>query len=100
MGADVIKIKQIRRQLLTHLNIVYPTAMQIESLYRSLCGVDPTYDFSLFEKDIAYFGDKDYIRYVDDSILGCTDFKDKFIVLTAEGKEIAERTATDPALEI
>jgi len=98
--SEPVKIKTARRKLLTNLNILYPSPIQLGSLYRTVCHLDPTYDFSLFSKDINYFLDKSWIEFVDDRIGGMKSFDDKVIKLTAKGKEIAEGTDTDKALEI
>lgn len=97
---EATKIKQMRRLLLNNMNRLYPTALQIQTLYNSMCGFDENYDFSLLEKDIAYLKDKGYIEYVDDMLGGADSFRKKCVKLTASGKEIADRTQTDPALEI
>ena len=97
--ADVIIIKQQRGRLLTALNLFHPTPVQIKTLYRTVCD-DPSYNRSLYQKDITYFQQKGYIEFIDEQLGGSDDFDKKVIRLTASGKEIAEGTATDPALEI
>lgn len=97
---NAIKIKQQRRQLLTNLDLFYPTPVQLDSLYRTVCHIDPNYEFALFRKDINYLVDKDYIEFIDDVLGGADSFEKKVIKLTAKGKEIAERTQIDDALEI
>jgi len=52
------------------------------------------------QKDISYFEQKGYIEWVDDKLGGADDFWQKVCKLTSSGKEIAEGTQTDPALEI
>jgi len=94
------KIVQARKRLLTNLNILYPSAISTEELYRTVCHLDPMYDFSLFQKDIAYFKDKRWIEFVDDRLGGFPEFRKKVIKLTADGKEIAEGTDTDRALMV
>ena len=98
--AEAVKIKQMRRLILSNLNRVYPVPLQVRTLYRVMCAFDENYDLSLLEKDIAYLKDKSYIRYVDEALGGAGSFQDKCVRLTAEGKEIADRTQTDSALEI
>ena len=102
MGTDpeVVKIKVARRRILSFLNMMYPTPLQLGTVFDSIGYVDPVYDFALFQKDIAYLADKGYIAFVDEKIGGASEFRKKVVSLTAEGKEIAERTQTDPALEI
>lgn len=98
---EVLKIKIARKRILAFLNIMYGTPLQLHMIYdQSLCYVDPAYDFTLFKKDILYLKEKGYIEFVDDKIGGATEFKKKVAKLTTEGKEIAERTRTDRALEI
>jgi len=96
---DIVKIKQARGRLLTNLNLFYPTPVVLESLYRTVCG-DPTYNKALFEKDITYFYQKKYIEFIDEKLGGSDDFYKKVVTLTGLGKEIAEGTRTDDALEI
>jgi hypothetical protein len=98
--ADVIRIKEMRRAILTNLNIFYPTAITTSTLYNTVCGFDPAYGWSLFTKDLSYFHGKGWLSYVDDKLGGMDSFKKKVVILTANGKEIAERTMTDTALEI
>lgn len=97
---SAIVIKQQRRALLTNLNLLYDTPFQTQTIWRTVCGYDPSYDFSNFRRDLAYFRDKGWLLFVDDVLGGARCFEEKVVVLTAAGKEIAERTMTDPALEI
>ena len=96
---DVIKIKQVRGRLLTSLNLLYPSPIRIDTLYRTVCD-DPDYNWTLMRKDIYYFRQKGYIEFIDDVLGGADDFKHKVVRLTDEGKEVAEGTRTDEALEI
>jgi hypothetical protein len=100
MNADKVKIVANRRALLSNLNLFYPTAVSIESLYRTVCGYDPTYGKDLFVKDIVYFGDKGWLVFVDEALGGGGRFMSRIIRLSAAGKEVAEKTITDPAMEI
>lgn len=94
------RIKQMRQFILSNLNRVYPTPLQVRTLFKVLTGFDEHYDKSLLAKDLSYLKQKGYIEHVDDQIGGSPTFEDKFIGLTADGKDIADRTQTDPALEI
>ncbi len=96
---DIVKIKQARGRLLTNLNLFYPSPVQLGTLFRTVCD-DPAYNKALFLKDITYFQQKGYIEFVDDLLGGADEFMKKVSKLTAMGKEIAEGTMTDPALEI
>jgi hypothetical protein len=97
---EATKIKQQRRTLLTIMDLFYPSPVRLDSLYRSAIHIDPTYEWTVFRKDVYYFKDKRYIDFVDDQLGGAPEFESKVAKLTAEGKEIAERTQIDPALEI
>ncbi len=97
---DAVKLKQVRQLILGNLNRLYPTPLQVRTLFRVMCSFDENYDMSLLEKDLTYLKDKGYVKYIDDALGGSERFEQKCIGLTAEGKEITDRTQTDPALEI
>jgi len=97
--AEPLKIKLARRMMLNNLNILYPTPVMLRTLFRTLITVDPTYDESLFIKDVTYLLQKGYVQFINNPLAG-DKYKDHLAQLTASGKEIAERTATDSALEI
>jgi len=97
---EAIKIMQMRRLILSNLNRLYPTPLQIQTLYRVLCGFDEHYTLSLLAKDAAYLHQKDYIEFIDEQIGGSGSFEKKFIGLTYAGKEIADNIQSDSALEI
>ena len=86
--------------ILNGLNRMYPTPVMVRTLHRVMCGFDEHYDMSLLQKDVTYLKQKGYIEYIDDRLGSADRFEDKCIGLTAEGKEIADRTQTDEALEI
>ena len=98
--SDVLKIKLARRQLLMYLNIMYPISLKTETLYRTMLPVFPDYEYVVFQKDIHYLVAKEFLCFIDDKFGGMPGFSNKVVGLTAKGKEIAERTQTDPALEI
>jgi len=97
---EAAKIKQMRQFILDTLNRLYPAPLQVQSLYRVLCGFDENYEMSLLQKDIAYLKDKGYVVNVDDLLGGSVSFKKKCIKLSATGKEIADDIINDPAMEI
>ena len=84
---------------MSNLNIVYPSGITLEWLFTTVIGLDETYDTILYKKDIAYLKGKGYIRFADEP-LGGTVFLDHVAILTEAGKDIADRTATDPTLNI
>jgi len=98
--SDIVKIKQARRSILDNLNRIYDTPLQVRFLLHILLAVDCAYTMSLLRKDLAYLKQKGYVEFVDDKIGGFDKYHKKFVGLTAEGKEIADRTAKDAALEI
>ena len=89
----------MRRQILSNLNIVYPSGLTLEWLFTTIIGLDETYDHVLYQKDIAYLKGKGYIRFADEP-LGAISFLHHVAILTEAGKDIADRTATDPTLNI
>jgi len=97
---ESIKIKQARRQIFHNLDLVYPSGLFVRYLYQTVCAIDEMYDFNLFAKDIAYLRAKNYIYFIDDIVGVKSPFERKIVKLTASGKEIAEQTRADPALEI
>jgi len=97
---ETVKMMQMRLLILNNLNRLYPTPLQVRTLYRVLCGFDENYSISLIQKDITYLKQKGYLEYIDERIGGATGFGEKCIGLTAEGKEIADRTQINGALEI
>jgi len=102
MGIDkeVAKIKLVRRRILSFLNMMDPAPLLLGMIYDNMTYIYPTYDFTLFEKDIMYFRRKGWLDFVNEKIVGEAEFRQKAVLLTASGKEIAERTQTDTALEI
>ena len=98
--AEAVRMMQLRILILSNLNRLYPTPIQVGTLYKVMCGFDERYDFSLLQKDLAYLKQKGYVHFVDEAIGGALSFRNKFVGLTAEGKEIADRTQTDKALDI
>jgi len=96
---QAIKIKQQRGLVIFNLGHFYPTPVRLDTLYRTVC-MDETYDKELFRRDIHYLKQKGYIAFVDDKIGGLDSFDARVVILTETGKEIAEGTMTDPALEI
>lgn len=98
--AHTIKMQQVRIAILNNLNRLYPQPLMVKSLYRVLCGFDEHYSISLIQKDLTYLKQKGYVEYIDEKIGGMGEFANKFVGLTADGKEIADGTDTDSALEI
>ncbi|MDD5720612.1 MAG: hypothetical protein PHQ53_13090 [Candidatus Krumholzibacteria bacterium] len=94
------RMKHARVQLLTLLNRMYPTPLLVRTLYRVMVSMDEAYEPDLLRKDAHYLKQKGYVEFVDDRLGGADVFMDKCLSLTASGKEIADRTQTDPALEI
>lgn len=98
--SERIRIIEDRKRVLQYLDMMYPSPMKCETLYQSILYVSPDYEPAIFKKDVYYLNDKGYVEFVDEKIGGFKDFHRKVLKLTARGKEIAEQTLTDPALEI
>jgi len=97
---NILKIKLDRRRILEYLNMMYPVPLQTRTLFQSIIYVNPAYDLSTFRKDVFYLRDKGWVEFVDEKIGGMHDFEQKVLALTAAGKEVAEGTGTDQAMEI
>ena len=101
MEPSAAKMIQVRKFILSNLNRVYPTPLQVRTLFNVMCAFDENYSLDLMKKDVAYLKQKEYLEYIDEKIGGFgNSFEDKFLGLTAEGKDIADRTQIDGALEI
>jgi len=100
MDKEVAKIKLVRRRILSLLNLIDPAPLLLGTIYDNITYIYPAYDFSLFEKDIMYFRRKGWLDFVNEKIVGESEFRQKAVLLTGSGKEIAERTQTDLALEL
>jgi hypothetical protein len=98
--SERIRIIEDRKRLLQYLDMMYPSPMKVESLFECILYVNPDLQPTIYRKDVFYLREKDYIEFVDEKLGGFADFNKKVIKLTARGKEIAEQTLTDPALEI
>ena len=97
---DAVRMKQLRLLILSNLNRMYPTPLQVRTLLLVMVGFDENYSSSLLQKDLMYLKQKGYIVWIDEKLGGADSFEMKVLGLTAEGKEIADRTQTDKALEI
>lgn len=97
---EAVRMKELRLLILSNMNRLYPTALRVSNLFRVMIAFDETYTMSVLEKDLTYLHQKGYVEYIDERIGGYNHFHRKFVGLTAKGKEIADRTAKDDALEI
>lgn len=101
-GRDVRQIKRVRNEVLVALKVVYPGALQAESLLRSLLVLFPTLEFEQLKRDLHYLGEKRYVeRIVADTENGgaATSWRKRWFRLTTSGIELADRCIADPALE-
>jgi len=89
-----------RKRILQYLGVMYGIPLRLGTLYNSIVYIDPDYDFPLFQKDIKYLRDKGYIEFIDEKIGGADEYRKKVVGLTPDGKEVAEGTDFDKALEI
>lgn len=100
LSAQAILIRQLRRNVMMALNMLYPTKVLVGTLYRAVVGIEPTYEKALFVKDVFYLKDKGYVLLTSNPMKPAGKVEQDYIVLTAAGKEIAEQTMIDPAMEI
>lgn len=101
-GRDAKALKRIRNEILVALKVVYPAALQVEQLLRSLLVLFPTLELDQLKRDLHYLSEKGYVeRVIADSENGngLTPWRRRWFRLTAAGVEIAERCIADPALE-
>jgi hypothetical protein len=99
-SAESVAIRTQRRILMQRLNAAFPARMFVKTLWQHAVYVEPTYEKSMFVKDVFYLQKKGYIEIHTNCLNEGCDLLDRFIMLTAEGKEIAEQTMTDPAMKI
>ena len=99
-GPESVNIKTMRQQILRNLNYVYPSGLTARHLFQTVCSLNPLYDINLLCKDTYYLFEKHYVSFVDAGLGGMPSFEDKVVKLTAAGKDIADKTKTDPTLEI
>ena len=101
-GRDAKALKRIRNEILVGLKVVYPAALQVERLLRSLLVLFPTLELDQLKRDLHYLSEKGYVeRVIADSENGngLTPWRCRWFRLTTNGVEIAERCIADPALE-
>ena len=99
-SAESIAIRTQRRILMQCLNTLFPRKAFIKTLWWAAIYIEPTYERAMFIKDIFYLEKKGYVRITENTLNEGCKLDDRFILLTAEGKEIAERTMDDPAMKI
>jgi hypothetical protein len=99
-SSDAIKIITLRTNIMNKLDLVYPSGLSIKNIMHMNSIIDPFYDWDLFQKDIAYLKEKGYVTFIDNDPNLMKSTERKIIKLTATGKEIAEGTMIDEALEI
>ena len=97
---DAIKIITVRTNILNKLDMVYPSGLSLKDIMQMNSIIAPLYDWDLFKKDIAYLKEKGYIAFIDNDPNLMQSTEQKIVKLTATGKEIAEGTMIDEALEI
>ncbi len=95
------RIKQVRGAILAALKMLYPAAIQAETLLRSLLAVYPQLEWEHLRKDLSYLVEKGYIRRTawegqDDAAL--VPWRKRYFRLTATGVEVADRCVEDRAL--
>jgi hypothetical protein len=100
LNPDSIRIRELRRMIMQSLNTLFPSKAYVRTLWRIVIGIEPTYDKSMFVKDVFYLQAKGYVALTKSPLAENGKVEEQFILLTASGKEIAEQTMSDPALEI
>jgi len=101
-GRDARQIKRIRNEVLVALKVIYPAAMQAETLLRSLLVLFPTLEFDYLRRDLHYLQQKGYLERVTPSFESdeaLTSWRRRWFRLTPSGTELADHCIHDPALE-
>lgn len=96
-------IKQVRRELLTLLKVVYPAELSGEVLFRALLGAFPRLEWDHFHKDLVYLAEKGYLSAQpgrDASPAGCEGWRRLRYRLSPSGVELIDRCTNDAALEV
>jgi hypothetical protein len=99
-SSQSIAIRTVRRILMQLLNHSYPAKQYVHTLFNNAIYIEPTYEKAMFVKDLFYLQDKGYLKVIENVMEKGSELMDRYIVLTAAGKEIAEQTMIDPAMEI
>lgn len=100
-GRRSAQIKRVRGEVLVILKMVYPGALQLGSLMRSLVVLFPTLEWEQLKRDMHYLVAKVYVEriYADGEDNGhLTPWKLRWFRLTAQGVEVADHCINDPAL--
>ncbi len=101
MTPEAARIRQNRMTLLKMLNMVYPGTLRGDSLLRNAIAMDPTYDRTLFARDIDYLRERHLVMFVEEGIgLVGEPVGKRYIKLTPEGKDRADGITIDQTLEI
>lgn len=90
---------RIRVELLVSLKAMFPSGMQLQTLYRHQLVLFPTLDWTHFVQDLAYLEQKGYVEKVDSSG-DFVDLRERWYRLTASGVEVADGCIHDPGLEV
>ena len=101
-GRNNRQIKRIRNEILVALKMLYPAPLQAEQLFRSLLCIFPTLEWDPFRRDLAYLGEKGYLRRVvadTEGVERLTPWRKRWFRLTSAGLEVADQVVKDPALD-
>lgn len=94
------QIRTIRRIIMQRLNQSFPSRMLVSTLFKHAIYIEPTYEKRNYVKDLYYLEKKGYLEFPENILNKGAELMDRLIVLTATGKEIAEQTMVDDAMEI
>ncbi len=100
---ESLTIKQVRRELLAVLKVVYPAVLPADVLFRALLGAFPHLEWEHFRKDLAYLMEKGYLirlAVVDEPRPGANEWRRHLYRLSPAGVELVDRCTADVALEV
>lgn len=101
-GRPNSEIVRVRNEVLVALKMIYPAALRVDQLLRSLLSVFPTLDWPQFRRDVWYLVEKGYLQRVhaaSEADPKLTAWRKRWFRLTPSGLEVAEHLINDPALD-
>jgi hypothetical protein len=100
---ESLPIKQVRRELLVVLKVVYPASLSADVLYRALLGAFVHMEWEYLRKDLAYLVEKGYLIRRDGSVTHAASAdrgRRSLYRLSPAGVELVDRCTNDAALEV
>jgi hypothetical protein len=100
---EAVTTQQTRRELLMVLKVVYPVALSVGVLYRSLLGAFPLMEWEYLRRDLAYLEEKGHVTWRPSpacDLVGMPEWRRRVYRLSPAGVERADRRAAERPLEV